>query len=141
MSYQTVHNTILAQFRSQWATRQPAWSLTSRVGWPTEGEPAHGRTSWLRVAISDLDGHNSALGVLDVAAGLLTVDLFVPLPEEQADQVAVYALDLRNAFRSLDLPPELRPGHLYKRDFGRTPDEFLQSRMVFNYTYDLPAVA
>lgn len=141
MSYQSVESTILTQFRSQWATRQPSWSLTTRVGWPNQGEPAHGRTSWLRVAISDQGGFNSAMGVLDVAASLFTVDLFVPVPEEQADQVAVYALEIRNAIRSLTLPPELRPGHLYKRDFGRTKEDFLQSRMVFNYTYDLPAVA
>ena len=141
MSYQTVQNTILAQFRSQWGARQPAWNLVTRVGWPDEGEPAHGRTSWLRVEISDHDGFNSAVGVLDVEIGLFTVDIFIPLPEERADQVAVYALDIRNAIRSFALPPEVRPGRVWKRDFGRQPDEFKHTRMAFAYTYDLPAVA
>jgi len=141
MSYQSVHDALATSFRSQWATRQPSWDLSTRVQWPDLPPPSHGRTSWLRIVDADIDGRNTAIGVLDAAVALFTVDIFVPLPEEQADLAHSYALDVRDALRSLSLPQSVRPVRVWKRDFGRDLEDFKHVRMAFAYEYDLPAVA
>jgi hypothetical protein len=134
--YKTIRNAILAGFKAQWTTRQAAWDQVTRIGWPDEGEPAHERTQWLRIGLSDVDGFDSALAIADVAIGLFSIDLFTPYPELATEQHAIISFDLRNAMRAIR-PPELRPVKFWKRDFGRNEKDFGHSRCNLAFEYDL----
>ena len=134
--YNTIRQDLLGQFRTQWTTRQPAWSQSTRVGWPLGDEPDHGRQQWLRIAISDNDGFDSAVAVADVSIGLFSVDLFTPLPELDTSQQEIVATDLRNTLRALTVGA-FRPVRLWKRDFGRNEKDFAHTRINLAFEYDL----
>jgi len=135
--YETLHGEVLTAFKAQWTTRQPTWSQTTRVQWPDGDPPAHGRQQWIRLALTDVDGFDSAIGIADVVIGLFTVDLFTPLPELATNQHNIIKLDLRNAMRAV-LPAALRPVRFWTRDFGRNPDGFKHSRAALAFHFDLP---
>ena len=135
-TFAAAHKGLIKNFNAAWLVVRPSWDLELQTALPPLSY-TRSANLWLKVMYTDQALDDVAVNTLRRASGLLTVDCYNRLDENDLTTlfgVQTLADDVLTALEAMTLPDAVDELNINKQDLAVTPDNYEHSRFqVFIY--------
>jgi hypothetical protein len=140
--FETVHKALVKNFTTAWTVLRASWDHETQTAFPPLSFSRANVDSWLKIMYTDQAVRDVAANVLRRADGLLTVDVFNRLDENNLTTLyAVQALadDAFDAVIAMTLPDAVDLMDISKQDLAVTPENYEHARISAFVRYNRAA--
>ena len=140
--FETTHKALVKNFTTAWTAIRGGWDHETQTAFPPLSFSRANVDSWIKVMYTDQAVRDVATNVLRRADGLLTVDVFNRLDENDLTSLyAVQALadDAFDAVGSMTLPEAVDLIDISKQDLAVTAENYEHARISAFVRYNRAA--